>query len=73
MRSPGPNSSSSHLRWQADLGLPGGLILLSLIALIASLSLFLNVCRIKLGMDVPARHKLARKLIAGCNVVALEP
>jgi len=34
---------------------------------------FLNVCRIKLGMDVPTRHKLARELIAGCNVVALEP
>ena len=24
-------------------------------------------------MDVPTRHKLARELIAGCNVVALEP
>lgn len=34
---------------------------------------FLNVCRVKLGMDVPTRHKLARELIAGCNVVALEP
>ena len=34
---------------------------------------FLNVCRIKLGMDVPTRHNLARELIAGCNVVALEP
>lgn len=30
MRSAGPNSGSSHLRSQADLGLPGGLILLSL-------------------------------------------
>ncbi|MBI4292095.1 MAG: PIN domain-containing protein [Betaproteobacteria bacterium] len=37
------------------------------------ISEFLNVCRIKLGMDVPSRHKLARELIAGCNVVALEP
>jgi predicted nucleic acid-binding protein len=37
------------------------------------ISEFLNVCRIKLGMDVPTRHKLARELIAGCNVVALEP
>ena len=33
---------------------------------------FLNVCRIKLGMDVPTRHKLAQELIAGCNVVPLE-
>lgn len=37
------------------------------------ISEFLNVCRIKLGMDVPTRHNLARELIAGCNVVALEP
>ena len=34
---------------------------------------FLNVCRKKLGMDIPTRHKLARELIAGCNIVALEP
>ena len=37
------------------------------------ISEFLNVCRVKLGMDMPTRHKLARELIAGCNVVALEP
>lgn len=37
------------------------------------ISEFLNVCRIKLGMDIPTRHKLAQELIAGCNVVALEP
>ena len=36
------------------------------------LSEFLNVCRIKLGMDVPTRHKLAAELIAGCNVVSLD-
>src|ERR1017187_6999071 len=30
MRSPGSRSRSSRLRWQADLGLPGGLISLSL-------------------------------------------
>lgn len=36
------------------------------------ISEFLNVCRTKLGMDVPSRHKLAKELIAGCNVVALE-
>lgn len=33
---------------------------------------FLNVCRIKLGMDLPTRHRLAAELIAGCNVVALD-
>ena len=37
------------------------------------ISEFLNVCRVKLGMDMPTRHKLARELIAGCSVVALEP
>lgn len=37
------------------------------------ISEFLNVCRVKLGIDVPTRHNLARELIAGCNVVALEP
>ncbi|MBI4193479.1 MAG: PIN domain-containing protein [Betaproteobacteria bacterium] len=37
------------------------------------LSEFLNVCRIKLGMDVATRHKLAAELIAGCNVVSLDP
>ncbi len=37
------------------------------------ISEFLNVCRIKLGMDMPTRHTLARELIAGCSVVALEP
>ena len=36
------------------------------------ISEFLNVCRIKLAMDVPTRHKLARELIAGCNVVVLD-
>jgi len=37
------------------------------------ISEFLNVCRVKLGMDISTRHKLARELIAGCNVVALDP
>ena len=37
------------------------------------ISEFLSVCRVKLGMDVPTRHKLAGELIAGCNVVALDP
>ena len=37
------------------------------------ISEFLNVCRVKLGMDIPTRHKLAKELIAGCNVVVLEP
>jgi len=36
------------------------------------ISEFLNVCRVKLGMDIPTRHKLARELIAGCNVVSLD-
>ena len=36
------------------------------------ISELLNVCRTKLGMDVPTRHRLARELIAGCNVVPLE-
>jgi predicted nucleic acid-binding protein len=33
---------------------------------------FLSVCRVKLGMDVVTRHKLADELIAGCNVVSLD-
>jgi predicted nucleic acid-binding protein len=37
------------------------------------ISEFLNVCRTKLGMDLPTRHKLAEELIAGCNVVSLDP
>ena len=37
------------------------------------ISEFLNVCRVKLGMDIAVRHELARELIAGCNVVTLEP
>ena len=37
------------------------------------ISEFLSVCRVKLGMDIPTRHKLARELVAGCNVVALDP
>ena len=36
------------------------------------ISEFLNVCRVKLGMDIPTWHNLARELIAGCNVVALD-
>jgi predicted nucleic acid-binding protein len=37
------------------------------------ISELLNVCRVKLGMDVPTRHKPDRELIVGCHVVALEP
>lgn len=33
---------------------------------------FLNICRIKLGMDLPTRHALARELIAGCRVVPVD-
>ena len=33
---------------------------------------FLNVCRVKLGLDTATRHQLANELLAGCNVVALD-
>ncbi len=33
---------------------------------------FLNVCRVKLGMDMATRHALARELIAGCRVVPVD-
>jgi predicted nucleic acid-binding protein len=33
---------------------------------------FLSVCRVKLGLDIEARHRLANELLAGCNVVALD-
>lgn len=33
---------------------------------------FLSVCRVKLGMDIVTRHKLAGELIAGCNVLSLD-
>ncbi|PIQ13858.1 MAG: VapC toxin family PIN domain ribonuclease [Hydrogenophilales bacterium CG_4_9_14_3_um_filter_59_35] len=33
---------------------------------------FLNICRVKLGMDLPTRHALARELIAGCRVVPVD-
>lgn len=33
---------------------------------------FLNVCRVKLGMDLPTRHALARELIAGCRVMPVD-
>lgn len=36
------------------------------------ISELLNVCRTKLGMDLPTRHKLAAELIAGCNIVSLD-
>lgn len=36
------------------------------------LSEFLNVCRVKLGLDVVTRHRLAGELMAGCNVVPLD-
>jgi len=36
------------------------------------ISEFLNVCRSKLGMDLPTRHKLAAELLAGCNIVSLD-
>jgi predicted nucleic acid-binding protein len=33
---------------------------------------FLSLCRVKLGIDVATRHKLAGELMAGCNVVSLD-
>jgi predicted nucleic acid-binding protein len=33
---------------------------------------FLNVCRVKLKLDIAVRHVLARELIAGCDVVMLD-
>lgn len=33
---------------------------------------FLNVCRVKLGLDTATRHQLANELLAGCHVVALD-
>jgi predicted nucleic acid-binding protein len=33
---------------------------------------FLNVCRVKLGFDVEVRHRLAKELLDGCNVVAID-
>ena len=33
---------------------------------------FLSVCRVKLGLDIATRHRLANELLAGCNVVALD-
>lgn len=34
---------------------------------------FLNVCRVKLKIDVATRHRLARELMAGCDVVTVNP
>jgi predicted nucleic acid-binding protein len=33
---------------------------------------FLSVCRIKLGMDRPTRHRLAIELMSACRIVALD-
>jgi len=32
---------------------------------------FLNVCRVKLKIDVATRHRLAQELMAGCDVVTV--
>lgn len=34
---------------------------------------FLNVCRVKLKIDLNTRHGLAHELMAGCDVVTLDP
>ena len=57
----------------AKIAVAEGIIEKQPIISVQVISEFLNVCRIKLGMDVPTRHKLARELLAGCSVVALEP
>jgi predicted nucleic acid-binding protein len=36
------------------------------------ISEFLNVCRVKLGLAIQVRHRLAQELLAGCNVVAID-
>jgi len=33
---------------------------------------FLNVCRVKLGMNLATRHALARALLAGCDTLYSE-
>ncbi len=33
---------------------------------------FLNICRLKLRLDLATRHALARELIAGCTVVPMD-
>lgn len=33
---------------------------------------FLNVCRVKLGLDTATRHGLVNELLAGCNVAVLD-
>lgn len=32
---------------------------------------FLNVCRVKLKIDVATRHQLAQEIMAGCDVVSV--
>lgn len=34
---------------------------------------FLNVCRVKLKIGVATRHRLAEELMAGCDVVTVNP
>ena len=57
----------------AKIAVAEGIIEKQPIISVQVISEFLNVCRIKLGMDMPTRYKLARELLAGCSVVALEP
>ena len=30
------------------------------------------MCRVKLGLEIQVRHRLAQELLAGCNVVAID-
>jgi len=34
---------------------------------------FLNVCRVKLKIDVATRHRLTQELMAGCDEVTVNP
>ncbi len=34
---------------------------------------FLSVCRVKLKIDVATRHRLAQEMMAGCDVVTVNP
>ena len=34
---------------------------------------FLNVCRVKLKIDVTTRHRLAQEMMSGCDLVTVNP
>ena len=57
---------------EAKIAIAEGILEKQPIISVQVLNEFLSVCRVKLGMDVATRHKLASELIAGCNVVSLD-